>query len=60
VVYEVRRAGTDDVVLRVREPVRDVAAGATAVFGAVDRTTVDSIECEIVDVTGPLPFGIAP
>jgi hypothetical protein len=60
VVYDVRRAGTDDVVLHVREPLRDVAAGATATFGAVDRTTVDAIECEIVDVTGPLPFGITP
>ena len=60
VVYEVRRADTDDVVLRAREPLHDVAPGASAPFGAGDRTTVDEVECSVEEVTGPLPFGVAP
>jgi Protein of unknown function (DUF2510) len=60
VVYEARRAGSNGALVRVREPLDDVEPGATASFGVTERTTVDAVECEIVDVTGPLPFGVAP
>jgi Protein of unknown function (DUF2510) len=60
VAYEVRRAGTDDAVAHVREPIDDVEPGATGAFELTQRTTVDAVECVVVDVTGPLPFGVAP
>ena len=38
--------------------VDDVAPGATAVFEAQAQVRLDEIDCLVLEVNGPLPFGI--
>jgi hypothetical protein len=52
------RGGTDNVVRREWVEVGEVAADATAEFEAESTVAVDEVECIIVQVNGPLPFGL--
>ena len=52
------RSGTHDVRRTARVEVSDVEPGDTAEFDAQGQVDLDSIDCEIVEVTGPLPFGL--
>ena len=52
------RPGTSDVRATTRVEVSEVAAGATASFEAQRQVSLDRIDCVVVEVTGPLPFGI--
>ena len=53
------RAGTDNTHRTERVDVDDVAPGATSEFTAQSQVDLDDIDCIVVDVNGPLPFGIA-
>jgi len=52
------RPGTDNPERRERVSVDDVAPGATAVFEAQTQVRLDEIDCLVLEVNGPLPFGI--
>ncbi len=52
------RPGTDNEHRRGRATVDDLAPGETAEFELFRRVVLDDVECDIVDVTGPLPFGL--
>jgi hypothetical protein len=52
------RPGTDNPERRERVSVDDVAPGATAVFEAQAQVGLDEIDCLVLEVNGPLPFGI--
>jgi hypothetical protein len=51
------RTGDGRVVGSDRVELTDVPAGAVVAWTATDRTTSESIECDVRDVSGPLPFG---
>lgn len=53
------RPGTDNVRRTDRVTIDDVEPGGTATFEAQAQVDLDDVECLVVDVTGPLPFGIA-
>lgn len=53
------RPGTDNTHRTERVDVDDVAPGATSEFSAQSQVDLDDIGCIVVDVNGPLPFGIA-
>jgi hypothetical protein len=52
------RPGTDNTHRTERVEVDDVAPGATSEFAAQSQVDLDEIDCIVVEVTGPLPFGI--
>ena len=52
------RPGTDNPERRERVSVDDVAPGATAAFEAQAQVGLDEIDCLVLEVNGPLPFGI--
>ena len=52
------RPGTDNPERRERVSVDDVEAGATAEFEAQAQVGLDEIDCLVLEVNGPLPFGI--
>ena len=52
------RPGTDNVHRRARATVDDVAPGDTVGFEVFRKVQLDDVDCQIADVTGPLPFGI--
>lgn len=52
------RPGTDNPERRDRVSLDDVAPGATAVFEAQAQVRLDEVDCVVVEVNGPLPFGI--
>jgi hypothetical protein len=60
VVVAVLRDGTSITIGSARRVVDDVAPGATGTFEISEPVSVGSVDCEIADVTGPLPFGIVP
>ena len=53
------RPGTDNTHRTERVDVDDVAPGATSEFSAQSQVDLDDIGCIVVDVNGPLPFGIS-
>ncbi|MGA7758345.1 MAG: DUF2510 domain-containing protein [Ilumatobacteraceae bacterium] len=52
------RPGTDNTHRTERVDVDDVAPGATSEFTAQSQVDLDDIDCIVVEVNGPLPFGI--
>ena len=52
------RPGTDNPEHRERVSVDDVAPGDTAVFEAQAQVRLEEIGCLVLEVNGPLPFGI--
>jgi hypothetical protein len=58
VVVAISRPGTDNVHRRARTAVDDVAPGATTEFELFRRVALSDVECDLVEVTGPLPFGL--
>jgi hypothetical protein len=53
------RPGTDNRDRTVRVELSGVAPGGTEQFEAQTQTSLAEIDCLIVEVTGPLPFGLA-
>lgn len=53
------RADTDNTHRTVRVTIDDVEPGATAQFDAQSQIALAAIDCRIIDVNGPLPFGVA-
>ena len=53
------RPGTDNPHRTTRVTLDDVEAGASAPFDAERQVELDDVDCIVIDVTGPLPFGIA-
>jgi hypothetical protein len=52
------RSGTHDIRRTARVEVSDVAPGATVEFDAQGQVDLESVDCEVTEVTGPLPFGL--
>lgn len=52
------RSGTHDVRRTASVQVSGVEPGDTAAFDAQGQVDLESIDCEVIEVTGPLPFGI--
>jgi len=52
------RTGTDNAHRSERVSVGDVAPGADATFTAETQIDLEAIDCVILDVNGPLPFGV--
>lgn len=53
------RPGTDNAHRSERVSIDDVEPGADAAFSAQSQVDLEAIDCEILDVNGPLPFGVA-
>lgn len=53
------RPGTDNPHRSSRISLDDVAAGASAPFEAERQIDLDDVDCIVLEVTGPLPFGLA-
>lgn len=53
------RTGNDDPLTTRRIEVGEVAAGDTVTFDAQRQVDMDDVDCAVVDVNGPLPFGVA-
>ncbi len=53
------RPGTDNAHRSERVRIDDVEAGADAAFTAQSQVDLESIDCVILAVNGPLPFGVA-
>jgi hypothetical protein len=53
------RPGTDNPHRTTRVTLDDVEAGASATFDAERQVELDDIDCIVIEVTGPLPFGLA-
>jgi len=53
------RAGTDNVRHTRRAVLNNVAPGEQAAFELQQQVDLDEVDCLILEVTGPLPFGIA-
>jgi hypothetical protein len=53
------RPGTDNAHRSERVSIDDVEPGADAPFTAQSQVDLDAIDCVILDVNGPLPFGVA-
>jgi hypothetical protein len=60
VLIEFRRPGTDNRAGSERVIVDDVPAGESAEFEARRPSRLDRVECVVVGVNGPLPFGVDP
>ncbi len=52
------RPGTDNAHRSERIRLDDVAPGDEVAFSAQSQVDLDTIDCLILDVTGPLPFGV--
>ena len=52
------RPGTDNPHRAERIAVDDVAAGDSVTFEAQSQVDLDDVDCVILDVNGPLPFGL--
>jgi Protein of unknown function (DUF2510) len=52
------RTGTDNAHRSKRVNIDDVAPGADATFTAQAQIDLEAIDCVILDVNGPLPFGV--
>ncbi|TFH21178.1 MAG: hypothetical protein E4H05_00665 [Acidimicrobiales bacterium] len=52
------RIGTDNAHRSERVNIDDVEPGADATFTAETQIDLEAIDCLILDVNGPLPFGI--
>jgi len=52
------RPGTDDPDRSVRVEVDAVAPGGTVEFEAQAQVDLDEVECLVIEVSGPLPFGV--
>lgn len=53
------RPGTDNAHRSKRITIDDVEPGSTADFEAQSQVDLESVDCVILEVNGPLPFGIA-
>jgi hypothetical protein len=53
------RPGTDNAHRTDRVEVRELRPGATATVEAQRQVELDDVDCVVLDVTGPLPFGIS-
>ena len=53
------RPGTDNPHRTTRVTLDDVRPGTPASFDAERQVELDEVDCVVVDVTGPLPFGLA-
>jgi hypothetical protein len=53
------RPGTDNPHRTTRVTLDDVEAGTSAPFDAERQIELDDVDCVVVEVTGPLPFGLA-
>jgi len=53
------RPGTDNPHRTTRVSLDDVEAGASAPFDAERQVELDDVDCIVIEVTGPLPFGLA-
>ena len=53
------RPGTDNAHRSERVSIDDVEPGADAAFSAQSQIDLEAIDCVILDVNGPLPFGVA-
>ena len=53
------RTGTDNAHRSERVSIDDVEPGADATFTAATQIDLEAIDCVILDVNGPLPFGVA-
>ena len=53
------RPGTDNAHRSERVSIDDVEPGADAPFTAQSQVDLEAIDCVILDVNGPLPFGVA-
>jgi hypothetical protein len=53
------RPGTDNRDRTVRVAIADVPAGSAQEFEAQAQSSLDEIDCVILEVNGPLPFGLA-
>ena len=53
------RPGTDNPHRTTRVTLDDVEAGASVAFDAERQVDLDAVECVVIEVTGPLPFGLA-
>ena len=58
VLVDFVRPGTDNANRSVRVEVDKVRPGETASFEAEARVTLDEVECVVIEVSGPLPFGV--
>jgi hypothetical protein len=52
------RPGTDNPHRTARADVEDVAPGSVAEFSVERQVDLDEIDCVVIDVHGPLPFGL--
>jgi hypothetical protein len=53
------RPGTDNPHRTTRVTLDDVGAGASVAFDAERQIDLDAVDCIVIEVTGPLPFGLA-
>jgi hypothetical protein len=53
------RPGTDNPHRTTRVTLDNVEAGASAPFDAERQVELDDVDCIVIDVNGPLPFGLA-
>jgi len=53
------RPGTDNPHRTTRVTLSNVESGASAPFDAERQIDLDDVDCIVIEVTGPLPFGIA-
>ena len=53
------RPGTDNPDRESRIDVDDVAAGSSVEFTVERQVSLDAVDCIVLDVNGPLPFGLA-
>lgn len=53
------RPGTDNPHRTTRVTLDDVGAGTSAPFDAERQVELDDVDCIVIEVTGPLPFGLA-
>ncbi len=53
------RPGTDNPHRTTRVTLDDVDAGTSAPFDAERQVELDDVDCIVIEVTGPLPFGLA-
>ncbi len=53
------RPGTDNPHRSTRVTLDDVAPGASAPIRAERQVELDDVDCIVIEVTGPLPFGLA-
>ena len=53
------RPDTDNPHRTTRVSLDDVGAGASVAFDAERQIDLDAVDCVVIEVTGPLPFGLA-